>query len=125
MPSRGKREFSTGANRNSAEGKLEHDGFNSAIVDLEYAKYMHKHRFLEDGTMRDSDNWKKGFPLDVIVKSMGRHYMDFRLITERYQVMEDGKEHDMIDALMGLRFNINAMLHEILKEKKVINRNYE
>jgi hypothetical protein len=119
-----KRVFESGASRNSDEGKLDHGGFNSAIVDLEYAKYMHKNRFLEDGTMRDGDNWKKGFPIEEIVKSINRHHMDFRLLTEGYIVLEDEQEHKMKQALMGLRFNVNAYLHEMMKHDVNVNRNY-
>jgi len=49
------REFKTGANRNSEEGKLDYEGFLHPLVIEEFAKYMHKHRHLEDGTLRDSD----------------------------------------------------------------------
>jgi len=119
------REFETGANRNSAEGKLEYHGFNSPVVDLAYGKYMHKHRFLEDGTLRDSDNWKKGFPIQVIRTSIGTHNKDYELIMDGYTVMENGKETTLIDALMGLRFNVNAHLHELLKGDKIVERNFE
>lgn len=118
------REFDSGASRNSDEGKLEYNGFNSSVVDLAYAKYMHKHRFLEDGTMRESDNWKKGIPVPEIQKSLGRHYMDYRLICDGYNVIENGETHDLIDALMGLRFNVNAHLHELLKNYVDLERNY-
>lgn len=119
-----KREFKTGANRNSDEGKLDYEAFNSPIVDWYYAQYMHKHRLLEDGTMRDGDNWQKGFPLDVIQKSLARHYKDFHLISRGYTVVENGDEHKIEDILCGIIFNCKAYLHEILKETKVVDRNY-
>ena len=120
-----KREFDTGASRNSADGKLEYDGFNSAPVDLYYAKYMHKHRFLEDGTMRSSDNWQKGFPIEVIQKSLGRHYKDYHLTTTGYTVMENGEAHDIKDILCGIIFNAKAHLHELVKHDKIVERNYK
>ncbi len=120
-----KREFKGGASRNSDEGKLEYDGFNSAVVDLYYAKYMHGHRFLEDGSLRDSDNWQNGFPLEVIHKSLARHYKDYHLTTTGYTVMENDKEHDIKDILCGIIFNAKAHLHELVKDDKIVERNYK
>lgn len=120
-----KREFKSGANRNSDEGKLDYEAFNSPIVDWYYAQYMHSHRLLEDGTMRDGDNWQKGFPLEVIHKSLARHYKDYHLITRGYRVLEGDKEHFIKDILCGIIFNAKAHLHQLLKDEEVINRNYD
>lgn len=127
MLKKNKREFKTGANRNSDHGKLDYEGFNSVLVDWMYAQYMHKHRLLEDGTYRDSDNWQKGFPKDVIAKSLVRHVMDFRLQHRGYRVVENGKPHSQEEILCGIIFNAKAYLHEILKEKmqdKDIDRSF-
>ena len=40
------RQFSTGANRNSEEGKLDFEGFISPLVIQRFGEYMHKHRHL-------------------------------------------------------------------------------
>ena len=104
------REFKTGANRNNDTGKLDYEGFLSPIALQEYAKYMHRHRLLEDGTMRDSDNWQLGIPKQEYVKSLLRHTMDLWLENRGYQSRE-GK----IDALCGILFNAFGYLHEELK----------
>lgn len=74
------RQFSTGANRNSDSGKLDYEGFNSPLVEKDYAEYLNRHRRLSDGTLRDSDNWQKMFGdkhFDVCVKSGLRHTFDW------------------------------------------------
>ena len=107
------RQFKTGATRDTNEGKLDFEGFNSPIVEKEFAKYMHKHRFQADGTLRDSDNWQKGIPKDVYAKSLIDHCIDFWLEHRGFE-SRDG----IIDALCGLRFNVNGYLFELLKHKK-------
>ena len=70
------RTFDTGANRDVDEGKLDFEGFLSPTVLKAYAEYMHKNRTLRDGSLRDSDNWQKGIPIPVYMKSMYRHFFD-------------------------------------------------
>jgi hypothetical protein len=74
---------------------------------------MHKHRQQADGTLRDSDNWQKGIPLPVYMKSGFRHFFDW------------WKEHRGIptaegleDAICALIFNAGGYLHERLKERQ-------
>lgn len=105
------RTFESGANRNSAQGKLDGEGFNNPLVDVIFDCYMHRHRKLQDGTMRDSDNWQKGIPKRELVKSGYRHYLDVRLLERGYTPREN-----VWEALGGARFNISAlMLEEALK----------
>lgn len=119
------REFKSGANRNNDEGKLDYEGFNSPVVDWYYAQYMHGHRKLETGELRDSDNWQKGFPLEQIYKSLARHYKDYHLTTRGYDVIENGEVHDIKDILCGIIFNSKAHLHELLKNDKIVERNFQ
>lgn len=107
-----KREFSTGSNRNSDEGKLHFMGFLSPIVIKRFGEYMEKHRYLEDGTLREPDNWKKGIPKNSYIDSGFRHFHDWWMEHEGYK-SRDGIE----DALMGLLFNVMGYSHEYLKEK--------
>ena len=107
-----KREFSTGANRNESTDKLDFEGFLSPLVLKRFAEYMHEHRKLEDGTLRASDNWKKGIPKKEYMKSGWRHFHDWYMEDNGYQSRE-GLEK----ALCGLMFNTMGYLHEILKEK--------
>ncbi|KKM22771.1 hypothetical protein LCGC14_1621970, partial [marine sediment metagenome] len=70
------REFESGATRDDEEGKRDFEGFLSPLALQRYAQYMHKHRKQADGKLRDSDNWQKGIPLSVYMKSWWRHFMD-------------------------------------------------
>lgn len=106
------RKFTTGATRDTTENKLDYEGFLSPIVLVRYAKYMNKHRLQPDGKLRDSDNWQKGMPKDVYMKSAWRHFMDFWLFHRGYK----GRE-TIEDALCALIFNANGYLHELEKEK--------
>ena len=107
------RTFDTGANRDSDGGKLDYEAFLSPLVLKKYAEYMHKHRALEDGTLRDGDNWQQGMPLDVYMKSMWRHFMDV-------WTFQRGLDNSIRieDALCGVMFNAMGYLHEIEKAKR-------
>jgi len=106
------RHFKTGATRNSENGKLDYEGFLSPLVVECYAQYMHKHRKQSDGSMRDSDNWQKGIPKDVYMKSAWRHFFEWwRCHRQSYKFREL-----LIESLCALLFNVMGYLHETLKE---------
>jgi hypothetical protein len=107
------REFQTGASRDTEEGKLDFEGFLSPTVIEAYAEYMNENRTMKDGSTRDSDNWQKGMPLEVYMKSMWRHFLDVWKGHRELKTPED-----QITNLCALLFNVNGMLHEKLKEKK-------
>ncbi len=109
------RTFGTGANRNSDEGKLDFEGFLSPLVLERYAEYMQEHRALEDGTIRDSDNWQKGMPLAEYMKSAWRHFFTWWKRHREWGVVGDKEFEDTICALI---FNANGYLHEYLKAQK-------
>lgn len=103
-----KRVFKTGASRDTDDGKLDFEGFLSPAVLEEYAKYMHKNRFMKDGSMRASDNWQKGIPKDVYMKSLWRHFFS---VWKGHRQGIDNKED-----LCALLFNTMGYLHEQLKD---------
>jgi hypothetical protein len=103
------REFETGATRDSDMEKFDYEGFLSPLVLEEFACYMHKNRKQASGEMRDSDNWQKGIPVTVYMKSMWRHFMELWLNHRWYQ-----NEMEMREALCALMFNVMGYLHEIL-----------
>lgn len=106
------RTFETGATRDTDQGKFDYEGFLSPLVLRRFGEYMHKHRHQSDGKLRDSDNWQKGIPLEVYMKSMWRHFMDLWLHhRNRWQLANE----DIEEALCGLMFNIQGYLHEALK----------
>ena len=104
------RKFKSGATRDDDKEKCDYEGFFSPLVLKRRAEYMNKHRFQEDGVVRDSDNWQKGMSKDVYMKSLMRHIMDLWL-EHRGHDSRDGIE----DALMGIMFNAEGYLYEILK----------
>ena len=107
------RKFVSGATRNSEEGKLDFEGFLSPLVIRRYAEYLHSHRKLEDGSMRDSDNWQNGMPLSVYMKSGFRHFMDWWGYHRRWL-----HGNTLEDVLCGVIFNASGYLHEYLKGQR-------
>jgi hypothetical protein len=104
------RTFESGATRDLDVDKYDYDGFLSPIALEAFAAYMHKHRLLPDGTLRASDNWKQGIPLEAYAKSEWRHHMDFWKLHHGLPARED-----MVDTLCALWFNVQGYLHEYLK----------
>lgn len=109
------RRFNTGATRDLDENKLDYEGFLSPVVLENYAKYMNKNRKLADGTIRNSDNWQKGFGddhFDVCMKSLTRHFMDLWMFHRGFI----GRD-DIDDAINGILFNAMAYQHQrLIKE---------
>jgi hypothetical protein len=107
------RKFKSGATRDTEDGKIDIEGHLSPLALMRYCSYMHKHRKTAEG-IRASDDWQKGMPLDVYMKSLLRHVFDVWGAHRQYELLPlDGKE----DALCGVIFNALGMLHEIEKEK--------
>jgi hypothetical protein len=77
---------------------------------------MHEHRTQSNGEVRASDNWQKGIPLDVYMKSMFRHFMD---VWANHRLGESGPQ-DQLDALMALLFNVQGYAHEILEGRSIV-----
>jgi hypothetical protein len=108
------RTFDTGATRDTDISKLDYEGFLSPLVLKRYAEYLNKHRVQADGKLRDSDNWQKGIPLDVYMKSMWRHFMDVWLRHRDSRIRSD----DLLEeSLAAVIFNASGYLHEILKNQ--------
>lgn len=132
------RKFDTGATKDTAKGKHDYEGFLSPLVIWRFGQYMHGHRLQADGTMRDSDNWQKGIPKDVHIKSLFRHFLDVWALHRGLEVIKirtsDGEETyisageiftkdtnqtfvNIEDALCAIIFAASGYLHEILKNK--------
>jgi hypothetical protein len=109
------RTFETGATRDTAEDKHEPWGFTSALVEKRFCEYMHKHREQSDGGLRDSDNWKKGIPVDAYYHSLSRHIQDLRLILELSSAQ--AREQDLEEVLCSIMFNVQGMLLETIKAR--------
>ena len=107
------RKFDSGATRDNNENKLDYEGFLSPIVIKRFAEYMNKHRVQADGELRTSDNWQKGIPKDVYIKSLLRHVMDLWADHRGYE-SRDGTE----EALCAILFNAQGYLFELLKNEE-------
>lgn len=107
------RKFDTGATRQIDVTKLDYEGFISPLVVRRYAEYLHKHRKQADGKLRDSDNWQKGIPLDVYMKSGFRHFMEWWLSHRSWEPKELIEE-----AICGVLFNAQGYLHEVLRQRR-------
>lgn len=108
------RKFDSGATRNSDHGKYDYEAFLCPAVLERYAEFMHKHRHLEDGTLRDGDNWQKGIPMDQLVKSLTRHAMDIRLHQRGFA---DKAVEPLDDSICAVIFNCMAMLRHLITAK--------
>lgn len=102
------RTFPTGATRNSEDGKFDYEGFFDPEVVVEFARYMHSHRKLEDGALRASDNWQKGIPTDAYRRSLMRHVIDVWMYYRGHS-MPSG-ETNPLRALSGVLFNTMGLM---------------
>lgn len=111
------RTFETGATRNTEEGKVDFEGCLSPLVLEEFAKFMLKHETLADGSKRTSDNWQKGIPADVYMKSLLRHVMDV------WKKHRTGNYHpqEMKDALCAVLFNTQGLLLELITQEAAVD----
>jgi len=108
------RTFDTGATRDTDSDKYDYEGFLSPLALEAFGAYMHKNRIQPDGNLRDSDNWQKGIPFAVYMKSNWRHFMAAWKIHR-----QGGSREEMVEALCGILFNTMGYLHELLKEGAV------
>lgn len=121
------RKFESGATRDVAGNKLDYEGFLSPQVLELYAKYMNKNRVQADGNVRDSDNWQKGIPRDVYMKSMHRHFMDAWMLHRGIEVFKKNADGETVfnsetgqpipmtleEALCAQLFNVMGYLFEL------------
>lgn len=107
------RQFSTGATRDTDEGKFDPEGFFSPVVLLRFSEYMAKNRVQADGNTRASDNWQRGIPKDAYIKSLWRHFHDLWLHHRGWS--EEARESKE-EALCAIMFNVMGYLYEELKD---------
>lgn len=116
-PAPAMRAFAGGATRNVDEHKFDLEGFYHPLVVQEFGRYMHAHRLQADGNLRASDNWQKGIPLDVYMKSTWRHFLDLWLLHRgEHPISSDtGEPVAIAEAICALLFNLQGYLYEHLK----------
>lgn len=122
------RRFSTGATRDVDEEKIDPEAFLDPLTLGKYFEFMHRHRKQKDGSLRDGDNWQKGFTRKSIMKSLWRHTFDVWLMHRGYaprsldaqQIYnESGARMAMIEALCGVLFNGFAYMREVVLGREV------
>lgn len=113
------REFTSGATRNSDDTKIDYEGFLSFLALEAFGQYMTEHRIQADGRLRDSDNWQKGIPITEYNKSEWRHRIATGKIMRGFKAYspETGKEITLKESLCAEFFNIQGMLHEVVKSE--------
>lgn len=113
------RHFSSGATRNIDDSKFDYEGFINPEVLHAFGEYMHEHRHQRDGSLRDSDNWQKGIPFRVYVKSLVRHVIDLWRMERGYTVTnpDTGQPHTKKELCCAIMFNSMGYLKELLDPK--------
>lgn len=106
------RAFETGATRDTDTGKLDPEAFLSPLVIERYSQYLHKHRRQTDGTLRDGDNWQKGMPLSVYMKSAWRHFLAWWKLHRGFS-----DPADLEESICAVMFNSMGYLHVLLTNK--------
>lgn len=112
------RAFDTGATRDAETGKLDYEAFLSPLVLERFARYMHEHRTQPDGSLRDGDNWQRGIPRDVYMKSAWRHFFDVWSGHRGWPIARDALEV----AICAVLFNLMGYLHELLRPQAEARR---
>lgn len=107
------RTFESGATRDTDVGKPDYAGFLSPSALQEFGRYMVKHQVQADGSLRASDNWKKGMPLDAYLRSGVRHVVDLWAAHEA-----NGDLDGRLDLACAVLFNVQGYIHETLKERE-------
>jgi hypothetical protein len=108
------RTFDTGATRDSSENKPDYEGFLSPLALIRFGEYMLKHQVQADGTLRSSENWRKGIPRAQYLKSAWRHFVQWWSLTHSSSSTLDQEE----EALCALLFNVQGALHEAVRERE-------
>jgi len=83
------REFKSGATRSNPDGKISYYGFRHPLVELSFGKYMLKHQVQEDGKIRESNNWWKGWDKKTSLDSLVRHVEDLQAIYSGFAVVKE------------------------------------
>ena len=111
----GVRSFDTGATRSSDVGRYDPEGFLSPLAIERYCIYMQKNQVQPDGSIRTSDNWQKGIPQDAYMKGLLRHVLHLWCRHRGHPVADPKAAADKVEDLCALLFNVQGMLHELLK----------
>ena len=104
------RTFDTGAIRDDGENKIDPEACLSPLVVERFSHYMLQHCTQADGGTRSHDNWQKGMPREVWIKSSWRHFLAWWTLHRQGVVWGDEVE----DVLCAVMFNVMGYLHACL-----------
>jgi hypothetical protein len=110
------RKFDTGATRSDDTDRYDLEGFISPIALERYCEYMQKHRKQPDGSIRASDNWQKGMPIDSYMKGMARHFLHLWTRHRGHMVRDQKAAESRQEDLCALLFNVQGYLHTLLAD---------
>lgn len=115
------RSFDSGASRDVDTSKYDYEGFLNPLALQAFGAYMHKHRQIADGSLRASDNWQKGIPQDVYMKSLVRHTVDLWATHRGYTCRSEPFPEDMDATALCCAIIFNAMgyLKELLDPAEI------
>lgn len=99
-----KREFASGAKRDTNEGKVDFRAILSPAALQMFGDYMVRHNTMREGEKRSQDNWKKGMPLDSFIESFFRH------THELHAALERDDQWEIEEAMCGCFFNLQGMM---------------
>ena len=114
------RYFDTGATRDTDDGKLDFEACLSPVVLRRYVEYMYQHNQQSDGKQRPGDNWQRGIPIPVYMKSLMRHVMavweDHRVLVASPHWGEFPEDMEQVqDDLCAVIFNAMGLLYEHMR----------
>lgn len=112
------RKFETGATRSADKYRDDPEGYLSPLAIDRYCAYMTKHRLQPDGSIRDSDNWQLGMPKSTYMKAIWRHFLHLWTRYRGWKVRDSGAAADMQEDLCALFFNVQGLLHELMKDEQ-------
>lgn len=115
--------FDTGATRDQDATKPDFEGYLSPLALDAFGDYMTAHRIQPDGSVRDSDNWQKGIPLNAYIKSLLRHVFQVWRLHRGYAAYERKPDGSLVpvtkrEALCAILFNTQGYLHELIKQEE-------
>lgn len=121
------RKFSTGATRDTEDDKIDPEAFLDPLALGEYFEFMHRHRKQKDGSLRDGDNWQKGFTRKSVMKSLWRHTYDVWRMhrglppksSDALEIYKRDPSAAVIESLCGVIFNAFAYMRETLLGRSV------
>lgn len=117
------REFTTGAKRDTEEGKLRFHAALSPYALEAWVDYCRRHN---NQVHRCEENWKRGMPLESFISSHFRHahhWWKMHDTTLGNGDLTEGERRELIEALCAVLFNAHGYLHELTKpgERQMLN----